>query len=228
MRASLGLVWGGTLALLCGGCMSGPLLDNPGRVLSTSAHEEGNPLYLLQGPLAYGLVFEKVYDVIDDYFEIAYANRYDGRIETFPRIAPGLEQPWKPGSPDFHQRLLATLQSIRHRAIVLIQPADNGGFFIDVKVFKELEDVPRPIRSTAGAASFRSDNAVERQFEVVDPTVIETNWIPLGRDVKLEQVILKRLAAFDVHALQPPSTPVPPQQPPAIQPAQPAAPRQGP
>jgi hypothetical protein len=191
--------------------MSGPLLDNPARVPSASVHADGNPLYIPLGPLAYGLVFEKVYDVIDDYFEIAYANRYDGRIETFPRIAPGLEQPWKPGSPDFHQRLLATLQSIRHRAIVLIQPADNGGFFVDVRVFKELEDVARPIRSTAGAASFRSDNTIERQFEVVDPTVVDSNWIPLGRDVKLEQVILKRLAAFEVRGLQPTCDPVPAQ-----------------
>ncbi|MBI1917622.1 MAG: hypothetical protein HYS12_23250 [Planctomycetes bacterium] len=224
MRASLNLAWSGALGLLCGGCMSGPLLDNPGRVPSASAHPVANPVYIHQGPLAYGLVFEKVYDVIDDYFEIAYANRYDGRIETFPRIAPGLEQPWKPGSPDFHQRLLATLQSIRHRAVVLIQPADNGGFFVDVRVFKELEDVARPIRATAGSASFRSDNTIERQFEVVDPTVVESNWIPLGRDVKLEQVILKRLAAFEVRGLLPACDPVPspapvvPSQPPAPQP----------
>src|SRR5207244_4375304 len=153
--------------------MSGPLVDNPARVPSAVV---ANPIYIHQGPLAYGLVFEKVYDVLDDYFEIAEYNRYDGRIETFPRIAPGLEQPWKPGSPDFDQRLLATLQTIRHRATVLIQPADNGGFFIQVTVFKELEDLARPIRSTAGDAIFRSEISVERQFEVIDPTRFETNW----------------------------------------------------
>ena len=53
--------------------------------------------------------------------------------------------------------------------------------------------LPRPTRMTAGAASFRSDNTVERQFEVIDPTIYEATWIPLGRDVKLEQVILARL-----------------------------------
>src|SRR5262245_5581860 len=219
MRASLSLAWGGTLALLCAGCMSGPLLDNPGRVPSATVPAGANPVYIPLGPLAYGLVFEKVYDVIDDYFEIAYANRYDGRIETFPRISPGLEQPWKPGSPDFHQRLLATLQSIRHRAIVLIQPADNGGFFVDVTVFKELEGVPRPLRATAGSASFRSDNTLERQFEVVDATVVDSSWIPLGRDVKLEQVLVKRLAEFDVKSLQPECDPAAQQQltPPARQ-----------
>jgi hypothetical protein len=219
MRSSLWLAWGGALALLCGGCMSGPLVDNPGRIPNAPPQADGNPVYIPLGPLAYGLVFEKVYDVISEYFEIAYANRYDGRIETFPRIAPGVEQPWKPGSPDLAQRLLATLQSIRHRAIILIQPADNGGFFVDVKVFKELEDVPRPLRATAGSASFRSDNTLERQFEVVDATVVESNWIPLGRDVKLEQVLLKRLAEFDVKGLQPECDPAAQQQlpPPARQ-----------
>src|SRR5262249_4474950 len=116
-----------------------------------------NPVYVPLGPNSYGMVFEKVFDVISEYFEIAYANRYDGRIETFGRVAPGLEQPWRPGSPDWYGRLLATFQSLRHRAFVIIQLADDGGFFVQVVVFRELEDVARPIRSTAGAAAFRSD-----------------------------------------------------------------------
>jgi len=97
------------------------------------------------------------------------------------------------GTPSLYQRTEATLQTMRRRGNVLIQPAEDGGFFIDVTVFKELEDLPRPIRSTSGAASFRSDNTIERQFEVIDPTVIETNWIPKGRDTCLEQIILQRL-----------------------------------
>ena len=72
-------------------------------------------------------------------------------------------------------------------------PADNGGFFVSVTVFKELEDLPRPIRATAGAASFRTDNPLERQFEVIDPTVFESTWIPKGRDPEIEQAILQRI-----------------------------------
>jgi hypothetical protein len=216
MRPAVWLCWTGALALLCGGCMSGPLADNPGRV-AAPVGSCPNPVYLPHGPGAYGQVFEQVLDVVNDYFEIAYANRYDGRIDTFPRIAPGLEQPWKPGSPDFAQRLLATFQTIRHRANVLITPADDGGFFVDVKVYKELEDLARPVRSTAGAAAFRSDNTVERQFEVIDPVVIDSQWIPIGRDVRLEQVILKRLASFDSRGVRPACAPGPP----ANHPAQP-------
>jgi hypothetical protein len=179
-------------ALACG-CMAGPLLDNPALVRPDPAIAVDNPVYVPLGPMAYGKVFENVLDVIDDYFEIAYSNRYDGRIETFPRVSPGLEQPWRPGSPDWYQRVEATLQSMRRRASVLIQPADDGGFFVQVIVYKELEDVPRPIRATAGAAAFRSDPTVERQFEVIDPSLLEGNWIPKGRDTELEQLILQRL-----------------------------------
>jgi hypothetical protein len=147
--------------------------------------------------MAYARVFEKCLDVLGDYFEIAYANRYDGRIETFPMTAPGIEQPWKPGSPDLYQRLLAFCQSMRHRAIVTITTADDGGYFIDVKVLRELEDLPQPTRATAGSATFRLEPTVERQYDVIDPFVFEGNWIPVGRDVALEQAILERLARFD-------------------------------
>ena len=69
----------------------------------------------------------------------------------------------------------------------------RGGFFIEVTVFKELEDLPRPVRATQGAAIFRADNNVERQFTVIDPTIFEANWIPRGRDVEVEQVLLRKL-----------------------------------
>jgi hypothetical protein len=162
-----------------------------------------NPVFLAAGPPEYGAVFEAVLNTLDDYFEIAYANRYDScaQIRTHPKIAPGLEQPWKPGSPDGAERLLATLQTIRYRCEVTItpvagdpaQPNATTGYSVQVVVFKELEDIPRPIKATAGAASFRSDNTVDRQFEVVDPSVIDTAWIPKGREVYLEQEILKRM-----------------------------------
>jgi hypothetical protein len=185
--------WVGT-AFLCG-CATGPLLDNPALVRPDPSVVVENPLYIPLGPTttAYNTVFEKVLDIVDDYFEVSYTNRYSGQIETFPRIAPGLEQLWKPGSPDGYQRLEATLQTIRHRASVLIQPAENGGYFVQVNVFKELEDLPRPTRATAGSASFREQFTVERQFEVIDPTVFESSWIPLGHNAPLEQLILQRL-----------------------------------
>jgi hypothetical protein len=186
--------WIAAAVILAAGCSTGPLQENPVLIRPDLVVPQENPLYIPQGPGAYPRVFEKVLDVVDDIWEIAYTNRYEGRIETQPSIAPGIEQPWKPGSPDFYQRLLAYFQTIRHRCIVLITTADDGGYFIDVKVLKELEDLPAPMRATAGAASFRMNSTIERQFEVIEQPVFESNWIPIGRDFKLEQVILERLA----------------------------------
>jgi hypothetical protein len=190
------------MVLLLSGCATGPLQENPVLVRPEKVVETENPVFLPFGPESYGLVFEKVLDVIDDYFEVAYSNRYDGRIETFPTIAPGLGQPWKPGSPDFDQRLLAFFQTIRHRAIVIIKPGTNGGYFVEVQVLKELEDLAQPSGARAGSAIFRTDNTVERQFEVVSPELYESNWIPIGRDHLLEQVILDRLAHCDFTAVR--------------------------
>lgn len=183
----------GVVAMCAWGCATGPLLENPAFLRPDPTVNVENPVYLPQGGQFYNTVFEKVLDVVTDYYEIAYANRYDGRIETHPRTAPGLVQLWRPGSPDFYQRLLATTQSIRSYARVRIDAASDGGFFVDVKVYKELENLPRPIRATAGAASFQGDSTVERQFEVINPNVTESNWIPLGRDHELEQLLLQRL-----------------------------------
>lgn len=204
----------GAATLALAGCSTGPLRDNPvifrpGQAMTEESTIFGptvaqeNPLYLPQGPQpeVYDKVFQKALDTVDDFWEIAYSNRYEGRIETQPAVAPGIIQPWKPGSPDFFQRLMADLQSIRHRCIVLISTADEGGYYIDVKVLKELEDLPAPVRATAGSASFRMNSTIERQFEVIEQPVYESNWIPIGRDYKLEQVILERLAQCDFRSL---------------------------
>jgi hypothetical protein len=82
---------------------------------------------------------------------------------------------------------------MRRRAEVLIQPADDGGFFVQIIVYRELEDLERPTRATAGAAAFRSDNTVDRQYEVIDPSVFDSKWIPSGRDTPMEQAILQQL-----------------------------------
>ena len=196
MGRKLLTAWVGALLLAAGGCMAGPLQDNPVFVRPNANVTIANPVWLPgAGQPAYynEKVFESVLDIIGDYFEIRYANRYDGHIDTFPRISPGFEQPWKPGSPDAYQRLEATLQTIRHRGEVAIEPAQDGGYFVEIKIYKELEDLPRPVRATAGAASFRSDNTVDRTYEVVDPAYFESNWIPLGRDCELEQLILQRI-----------------------------------
>ena len=64
---------------------------------------------------------------------------------------------------------------------------------MQVIVYRELEDLPRPTRSTAGAASFHDAISVERQNEVIDPTVFENNWFFVGYNTPLEQAILCKI-----------------------------------
>jgi hypothetical protein len=182
--------------LLAGGCASGPLLDNPALLRpSPDAAAVENPVYIPLGPPSYNTVYEKTLDILVKYFEIEYENRYGGFIRTFPRVEPGFERYFLAGSPGLGERALATLQSVRHFAVVRIQVADDGGFWVKVNVYRELEDVPRPERATAGAAIFRNDASVERQFEVLEPSSGESGWIPIGEDKPLEQAILQQLKA---------------------------------
>ena len=162
--------------------------------VQAASEDDQNPVYLPLGPLSYGPVFEAILQVLHDYgFEIAEANRYDGRVETLPRVSPGLGLFLKPGSPSLYDRLLATTQTYRHRVTVIVNPATNDGYFVEVIARKELEDLARPVRATVGSANFRSNPTVERQFEVIDATFFEAGWIFRGRDVPLEQELIRRL-----------------------------------
>ena len=153
-----------------------------------------NPVYIPLGKESYGTVFENVLTVLGDYgFQFDRLNRYDGRIETKPRICPGLCLFLKPGSPDIYERALATAQTYRNRVSVVIHPADQGGYFIEVIALKDLEDLPRPSRSTVGAAVFRIETDLDRDYDVIDPLRSDPGWINKGRDPALEQEIIRRM-----------------------------------
>jgi len=197
MRSHLTMAVAGALLSLGLGCASGPALEAPGLIPGENlVPVEQNPVFIPLGPQpeAYAKVFENVLQVlIQNQFEILESNRYDGRIETVPRVSPGLLMFFRPGSPCIRDRVLSSLQTYRHRISVVIQPADNGGYFVEVIARKELQDLPKPVKQTAGAAIFRTDLNVERQFEVIDPNVYEPTWIFKGRDACLEQKLIEDL-----------------------------------
>ncbi len=185
----------GILSLPALGCQNlQPAMElSPVTPIIASPLKHPNPVFIPLGENDYGPVFEKVLEVLGDYgFEIEHADRYDGRIETTPRIAPGLGLILKSGSPDPYERLLSTFQTYRHRVKVQIQPAEQGGYFIEFVVTKELEDLPRPIRSTTGGAVFRAELTVDRQTEVIDPTIYDPSWYYRGRDERMEQELIRR------------------------------------
>src|SRR5947209_9552755 len=135
------------LALLPAGCATGPLIDNPVKVAGGPAAAACPAGAVLVEPLpgeSYPEVYDRILDAVDDYFPIAYSNRYEGRILGEPILAPGLEQPLRRGSPDLYERLLASFQAYRYRCEVRIQPADPAGYYVQVIGRKELKDYPTP------------------------------------------------------------------------------------
>lgn len=185
--------WVGVVGL--GGCTSIPPLDNPTLVRPGESAVE-NPVVVAPGtptPEGYRDMYERILDAVDDYFQIKPGSRYSGQIETFPRIAPGFEQFWKPGSPDNRERLLATLQTVRHYAVVQIWAGERGGYRVYVEVYKEVEDNGQPVGARSGVAVFQEASTVDRRVEVVTPEAREDRWIPAGRDPALEQTLLRKI-----------------------------------
>src|SRR5262245_1457535 len=196
-RPALVAVWA---AALGAGCYSVPPLDNP--VLVRPASVEENPIVVAPGTPdrnSYAEVYERVLNVLDDDFDLKPSTRYSGIVETYPKTAPGYEQPWKPGSPDHRERLLATTQSVRHTARVQICDGERGGYRVYVEVLKELEDLPTPTgvggtNSPGSLASFREAPTVDRRPELLTAANgPDRRWVPAGRDFAYEQKILKKI-----------------------------------
>ncbi|MEZ6141769.1 MAG: hypothetical protein R3B84_14455 [Zavarzinella sp.] len=195
---------GFSLLALSGCFLARPLIDNPAFVSEYSAnHSHENPCLVHACEISeasYNDVFDRVLDAVDDYFPIQSSSRYDRRIVAVPTLAPGYEQPWRPGSPDFHERKLATLQTMRHRCEVRILNDSPEGYQVQVIVHKELKDIPIPSAPYSAPSSFQDAISVDRtQFTVVDPGFGTTEqadserWIDLGRSIPLEQAILKKI-----------------------------------
>jgi len=146
--------------------------------------------------------WETVVDVIDDYFKIereepvrlAGNTLIEGRIDTFPKVGATMFEPWEHDSANGDERVESTLQSMRRKALVRVMPA-QGGYWVDVAVLKELENLPRPEFATAGAATLRYDDSLVRVVNPVGAQPPTMNWIPQGRDPALEQRILGHLLA---------------------------------
>ena len=157
-----------------------------------------NPMFLPTANLNQDLVWEQIIDVVDNYFRIERENRVqlvgnvmtEGRIDTFPQVGATWLEPHLPDSDGIENRWQSTYQTIRRRAVVRVIP-ERGGYLIDIAVYKELEDLPRPEHASAGAATFRHDSSLpSRLSEGVLRTRFSKSWIQMGRDVAIEQQML--------------------------------------
>lgn len=191
--------------LVLTGCgpLGRPSASNAGAVTAV-----GNPLLVHVADRE--VVWNQVVDEIDNYFQIEREDRVrlagnvltEGTITTYPRLGSSVLEPWHRDSAAGYEKLLSTLQTIRRRAVARVIPTE-GGYLVDVAVFKELEDKLDPEGATAGAATLRYDDSLvrpdaegERNEDLLEDLPPGTlGWIPLGRDVQLEQRILNNIAA---------------------------------
>jgi hypothetical protein len=145
--------------------------------------------------------WDQITDVVSEYFTITAeqpARRggevaVEGRIETAPQDGATWLEPHRNDSVGRFNRWESTFQTIRRRASIRVAP-DAVGYTVSIAVEKELEDLPRPERATAGAATFRTDGSLpSARAEQVSHTRASPRWIPLGRDPALEQRMLAEI-----------------------------------
>ncbi len=137
--------------------------------------------------------WQQTVEVVDEYFDIASENRVDGRIETYPLVSATMLEPWRRDVADSRDRFEATLQTIRRRAFIQMAPV-SGGYSVQVEVHRELEDLPHPAYANTGDATFRTEQSLHREQQIVGPLPVTRGWIHEGRDWKLEARILNDLA----------------------------------
>jgi len=199
----------GILVLVSSGCFR-PWFLTPSPVLSCYYP---NPIFVrAKNPQAF---WENLVDIIDDDFEIEREEPVrqfetvltSGRIETRPKIGATIFEPWHQDSPDPYARWEATLQSIRRRVEVRVDPRD-GGYWVAVLVFKELEDVNQPLAATTSSATFRNDSSLTRVVSPIGEQQVNAGWIPAGRDTVLEQRLIEKIALR--FGLAPSAQPTPP------------------
>jgi hypothetical protein len=185
-----------TVPITLGGCVSGPVWTMPSGPPASIRYD--NPILVSCPDPNY--VFDTVIDVVNDYFKIDHeepprrvgGTPLEGRIDTFPKIGATVFEPWDSDSANGYERLESTLQTIRRYAKVRVVPV-QGGVWLDVAVFKELENVSAPYMASAGAATFSHDTTLTRVINPEQYKDVNRGWIPQGRDTALEQRMVGQL-----------------------------------
>jgi len=191
--------------LLAAGCSGPPIYQgalgpNGAPIIDGVATATSNTLLVAQSDREF--VFNQLVDAIDDDFRIRYEQRVrvleggvltEGSVVTYPLAGATMFEPWRGDSTPGFERLQSTLQSIRRRVEARMIPSE-GGYLIEVSVFKELEDLSgNRTAATPGSLTQRHDTGIVRRDEgdVLAPD--SNGWIPIGRDLTLEQQILADL-----------------------------------
>jgi hypothetical protein len=164
-----------------------------------NAPQSHNPIFVEN--YDHEFLWSVLVDVMDTHFDIArempirlYGNVLtEGHLETKPKIGASLAEFWHADSVGFNERVDCTLQTIRRRAEVHIVP-ETGGYTVEVKVFKELEDNSRPLRAVANASNLRFRDDADEFANKIDIDPSSSGWFIIERDVALENRLLMEIA----------------------------------
>jgi hypothetical protein len=186
-RLLYSLIAGLLVPLAAASCM---LPHRPGAVPVS-----GNPIFVPNPNIE--AVWERTVDVLHDYqFEVVRENRLGGVIETDYKVGSGFLEPWHHESVGHFNRLESTLQSIRRRVVVNIRSEpQQAGYLVSVEAYKELEDLPGLAANSAGGATFQENAPLQRDLNLAVGQSTPSGWIPMGRDLPLEQALLGNLMA---------------------------------
>jgi hypothetical protein len=160
--------------------------------------------------------WETLVDVVDDYFPIEHEEPVrmignvpsEGSITTVAQVSPTIFEPWRRDTGDRDQRDENTVQTMRRYAKVRVTPA-QGGYWVEMVVFKDLEDNAHPQHATAGAATLRYDSTLTGVVNPVTGDPITLGWIGKGRDTSLEQTMIGHLLSRCGQPGAPPMAPSP-------------------
>ncbi len=182
-------------ALCVAGCSSYQPLTVRELSWQLNAPTSNNPIFV-EG-YDHEFLWAVLVDVVDQHFEIErempirlYGNVLtEGRLDAKPKIGASLAELWYADSIGLRERFDCTLQTIRRRVEVRVIP-ENSGYQIDVKVYKELEDNKRPLKSTANVANLRYEDQIENDPDLIDIDPSATGWYIIERDALMENGLL--------------------------------------
>ena len=155
--------------------------------------------------------WNQIVDTVDDYFDISHENRVrvignvmtEGHIETRPEIGATVFELWRKDRTRGFQVWQNTFQTMRRQAEIRVSPS-SVGYGVQVIVRKELEDLARPEAAMVGGVVQRYDGTLVRPQDKKIGGQLALGWIPQGRDIELEQKILRDLYARMYDVVPPP------------------------
>ena len=128
-----------------------------------------------------------------NHFQVSRESKLEGIIETAYRGGSGLLEPWNPDSVGLSNRMESSLQSIRRKVTVSMLSAATGTTSLNVRVDKELEDVPGIAATYEGGATFSESQPLNRDLSQVVGQTGPSRWISIGRDPLLERKLLAEI-----------------------------------